>query len=173
MDDSFNFGRQARPRPSLSIDPKLALGSVVVLLAGFAVYASLHLLAEPGKQIARTERSIVSSADAANDVAAESALRATLSTAKLAFVDGGESYLSAGPGQLSALDPSLTYTDGPSMDPSVVSLAATKTTWSAAVMSASGDCLWIHDDVTTAATTYGRGTPCTGAAAAAARGASW
>jgi type II secretory pathway pseudopilin PulG len=173
MNDSFNFGRQARPRPRVTLDPRLLLGAVVLILAVFGAYAAMHLFASPGKQIARTERSVVSSADAARDSAAQSALSTTLQTAKLAYVDGGEDFTSAGTGQLSALDPSFTYTDGPSTDPSVVSLATTKTSWSAAVMSDSGTCFWIHDDVTVGTTTYGHGTPCTGAAAAGATGTSW
>jgi hypothetical protein len=173
MNDSFNFGRQARPRPRVSLDPRLALGAVLLILVVFAVYATMHLFSSSGKQIARTERSVVSTADTAKDVAAQSALANSLQTAKLAFVDGGEDYTSAGPGQLSALDPSLTYTDGPSTNPSVVSLVATHTTWSAAVMSDSGTCFWIHDDMSVGSTTYGRGTPCTGAAAEAASGSSW
>jgi hypothetical protein len=173
MDDSFNFGRQVRPRPKISIDPRLPIGALVLAVAVAGAYAAMHLFSSSGGQIASVERSVVSSADAARDVAAESSLRSSLATAKLAFVDGGDTFTSAGPGQLSALDPSYTYTDGPSTDPSVVSLAATDTTWSAAVMSESGTCLWIHDDATTGATTYGRGTPCTGAAAAAASGSSW
>jgi len=173
MNDSFNFGRQARPKPRLSLDPRLALSAVLLVLVAFAIYGTMHLFSSSGKQIARTERSVVNSADAAKDVAAQSSLASSLQTAKLAFVDGGDNYTSAGPGQLSALDPSLTYTDGPSTNPSVVSLAATDTTWSAAVMSDSGTCFWIHDDVNVGTTMYGRGTPCTGAAAAGAAGASW
>jgi hypothetical protein len=173
MNDSFNFGRQARPKPRVSLDPRLVLSAVLLVLVVFAIYGTMHLFSSSGKQIARTERSIVSSADAARDVAAQSALASSLQTAKLAFVDGGDDYTSAGPGQLSALDPSLTYTDGPSTNPTVVSLAATHTTWSAAVMSESGTCFWVDDDVNTGAATYGHGTPCTGAAAAAAAGSSW
>jgi hypothetical protein len=173
MDDSFNFGRQARPRVRIALDPRLLIGAVVLAVAGLGVFTVMHLFSSSGKQIATVQRSEVSSADAAKDVVVESSLQSTLQTAKLAYVDGGEDFTSAGSGQLSALEPSLTYTDGPSMNPSVVSLATTTTTWSAAMLSESGTCLWIHDDATTGATTFGRGTPCTGAAASAARGTSW
>ena len=173
MDDSFHFGRQSRPRPRITLDPRLVVGALVLVIGAVGVSMLLRLDSQAGHHVARAQKSVVSAADRARDAAAEQALTSSLNTAKLAFLDSGENFDDAGPGQLSALDPSLTYTDGPSMNETVVSVATTTTTWSAAVLSASGTCLWLHEDESTGTTTYGHGEPCTGAAAAGATGTAW
>ena len=156
---------KVRARPILAV--------VALIVVAGVVYGAMHLFGSSGQQFAKDQLSVVSSADAARDAAAKVALASVLQTARLAFVDGGESYANAGPGQLSALDPSYTYTDGPSTAPTVVSVATTPGTWSAAVMSSSGTCFWVHDDPAKGGTFYGSGATCTGQAAAGASGGSW
>lgn len=173
MADSFNFGAPAKRGPQVQLSPRLLVAVAGLIVAFLLVSFVMRFFSSSGKQIAKDQVSVVASADAARDAEAKSALTGALQNAKLAFVDGGDNYTSAGPGQLSALDPSFTYTDGPSTSPTIVSVVNTDSAWSAAVMSASGTCFWVHDDPAKGGTTYGEGTPCTGAAAASATGSSW
>jgi hypothetical protein len=73
---------------------------------------------------------------------------------------------------LSQMEPAFTYTTDASDGPGVVSVQAVADAWSAAVLSPSGSCLWIRIDAA-GVQTFGSGTPCTGAAAAAASDPSW
>ena len=73
---------------------------------------------------------------------------------------------------LSAFDPGVRFTSGPSQDPGPISYAATDTAFAAAVRSESGRCWWLRTDAG-GATTYGSGADCTGDAAMGASAASW
>jgi hypothetical protein len=73
---------------------------------------------------------------------------------------------------LSAFDPSLRFTSGPSDDPSTVSYAVSGSQFGASVRSESGTCWWVRIDPS-GVTTYGSGTTCTGSAAMAASDTSW
>ena len=173
MQDSFNFGKPGRQRPQVSVDPRFILGLGVLLAVAVLIFFGMKFFSRSGHEIAKTQVSVVNQVGAAQDVEAKSSLEAALRAAKVAFLDGGENYTSAGPAQLSLLEPSLTYTDGPSTAPSVVSVQNSATSWSAAVMSASGTCWWISDSGGLNATLYGSGTPCTGAVAASATASKW
>jgi len=73
---------------------------------------------------------------------------------------------------LSAYDPSVTFTSGPSMGPTSIAYAAAEEAFGAAVRSDSGTCWWVKTDVS-GVTTYGSGSVCTGEAAMAAARPSW
>jgi hypothetical protein len=97
------------------------------------------------------------------DAEAEQAADVALAVATEAF-DEHESFLEAGPAQLSRMQHGYTFVDGPSTAPTIVSIASTEKIWAAAVHGSDGVCHWIR---TTSAGTvsYGTGLDCTGAAA--------
>ena len=110
--------------------------------------------------------------DRAQNSAAQSSGRLALVVAKVVFTDGGTYGTAANDVGLAAVEPSLAYkpsgtqSTGPK-EVSVSSLPATDTTWSAAILSASGRCYLINDD-TTSGTAFGTTTDanCTGTYAA-------
>jgi hypothetical protein len=85
---------------------------------------------------------------------------------------GRATFLDAGPRQLSAIAGRLIFVDGPSPSPGVVSVAATRQAWAAAVMGSSGTCYWVRYSSGDGAT-YGTDRVCTGAAALSADDPSW
>jgi type IV pilus assembly protein PilA len=116
----------------------------------------------------------------AQNRAAQSSLRNALTAAKTIYTDS-QSYTSATPAAMEAVEPSLTYvaTGVPSTAQNTVSVNdSAATTFSAAAMSASGTCYWIKDAASgaTAGTTYGSTTTaanCTGTDAAGAALPAW
>jgi type IV pilus assembly protein PilA len=97
----------------------------------------------------------------ADDKAAQSALRTSLTLAKTAFGNTSD-YSNAGATSLSGQEPSLTFVAAnvASTGPTQVSVDATQntnTTWIAAVKANSGNCWFIKDDASTG-TTYGKST---------------
>jgi hypothetical protein len=171
MDDSFNYGKPAKRGPEVNVSPRLMLGLVAVAVAALVVFFAMKFFASSGKEVAVAEVSVIQQVDRTQDVVPQTNLSGALVAAQTAFAENG-SYGDAGPAQLSAIEPSFQYTDGPSAAPSVISVDAASDRWSAAAMADSGTCFWIS--VTpTSGTTYGSGTPCTGAAAAGAADASW
>jgi type IV pilus assembly protein PilA len=109
----------------------------------------------------------------AQNRAAQSSLRNALTAAKTMYTDNS-SYATATDANLPGVEPSLDYV-GPavaSTGAKEVSVAASATEWSAAALSASGDCYWIKEDAA-GGTTYGTGAACTGNAADAAAADSW
>ena len=171
MNDSFNFGKPANRGPQINLDPRLMIGLVVLAVVAVAAFFAMKFFASSGEQIADVQKTVVQQVDRSKDVLAQSNLQQALTAARVAFADS-TSYVNAGPAQLSAIEPSFQYTDGPSTAPNVVSVAATADSWSGAVMADSGTCFWLRTN-STGATTYGQGTPCTGAAAAGASAPSW
>lgn len=105
------------------------------------------------------------------DAPARADARAALETARR-VASGRATFLDAGPGELSAIAGRLTFVDGPSPSPGVVSVAATRQAWAAAVMGSSGICYWVRyssrDGVS-----YGTERTCTGAAALSAADPNW
>lgn len=169
--ESFTYGKAAKRGPNLGRKPIYVLVAVV-LLAGLA-WVIVGVTKTGGEAVVKNVRDTTEQVDAAGDVQAQTNLNLALTTAKTAFVEAG-TYASAGYGQLSALDPALSYVDGstPSTGPNVVSVEATEQAWGAAVMSSSGACFFIRD-VAGGATAYGSGDPCTGEAAMGATAASF
>lgn len=171
MNDSFNFGKPARRGPEVSLSPRLMLGLVALAVAALVVFFGMKFLSSSGEEVAQAEVSVVQQVDTSEDVVAQSNLSATLASAKTAFIESN-SYAEAGPAQLSAIEPTFQYTDGPSTAPNIVSVAATEGQWSGAVLADSGTCFWISVSESTG-TVYGSGTPCTGVAAAGSAAATW
>jgi hypothetical protein len=99
----------------------------------------------------------------ATDADAEVATRIALASARAVAAASG-SLLDADPARLSALQPGYTYVDGPSLTPEIVSVAADRGTWAAAVLGPSGTCYWIRTDADGHVTT-GTSSECTGLAA--------
>ena len=109
---------------------------------------------------------------AAADARAQSVARDTTTRARR-LQHAGASPAEAGPGQLARGSRGLTFTDGPSIAPSIVSVAATATAWGAAVMSQSGACFAVRLDLH-GVSRYGTlSSGCTGAAALRVSGVSW
>jgi hypothetical protein len=165
--DSFTYGnvRRAprRGRKAVSV----VIGLSVVAAAGAAVFT---LTKTSGDAVVGNVKDTTKQIDVAGDVQAQANLRSALSAAMAASMDGG-SFTSAGPEQLSALEPALRYVDGshPSAGPNVVSVMASDQAWGGAVLSSSGTCFFIR--VVGTAQAFGSGDPCTGEAAMAATGA--
>jgi hypothetical protein len=170
MNDSFQYGKPAKRGPQVNASPKLLIGLVMLAVAAVAVFFAMKTFSGAGKEAAQAEVSVIQQADVAQDITAKTNLSAALAAAQIAAVQSN-SFVDAGPAQLAAVEPTFQYTDGPSTAPSVISVSATETQWSAAAMAESGTCFWIA--LGPSGTTYGSGTPCTGAAAAGASAASW
>ncbi len=106
------------------------------------------------------------------DLHAQRVLRRASSVVR-PLVHGRGDLAAAGPAQLGRKLRSLTFTDGPSPVPSIVSVATTPGAWAAAVRSATGACFEIRLD-RAGQVRYGAGSGlCTGAAALDVRDAAW
>ncbi len=189
MDDTFSFSAPAVPLRRRT-DPRAIKLAVVglVLLTGIVTFskwvidserrseakaASVHGDDAGAMGLIGGEAPVadaVTDTDPLLDVPARADARTALAAAREAA--GGHATLAdAGPGELSSLERSLIFTDGPSPAPGIVSIASGRAHWSAAVMGASGTCYWLRlgpDGVT-----YGTGVPCTGVAAMTAGDDSW
>jgi hypothetical protein len=74
--------------------------------------------------------------------------------------------------ELRLIEPSLSFTSGPSTGPLLVSVVTTSSAAGIAVRSEVGTCFWIRSS-TVMSNTYGEGEPCTGDAALGASASSW
>jgi hypothetical protein len=180
MDDGFNFGQPAKRRARLSgpklqherstFNPKLVWIAAGLVVAGVLAFVFLRSADEAGKQIADSETHAVSQIDKAYDAAAQGTMgRATVVALSL-YAERGS--FTTDLATLSAYDPGLRFTSGPSRDATTISYAVSAGNFGAAVRSESGTCWWAKIG-TDSVTTYGSGTPCTGSAAMAASATSW
>jgi hypothetical protein len=201
MNDTFSIVAPVMPRRQVDpFGVKLAVSGVVLLLlvsafGSFVVHAeraadvrraALEAMIRAQDQARATE--LAAQADAALtaedpaselpvavaqllDAQARTNASAALAVARRALSSGG-SLAQAGVTALAHARPSLTFVDGPSAAPTIVSVAVTGTTWAAAVMGPSGTCYWValRPD---ANPRYGSGDACTGQAALAAGRTSW
>jgi hypothetical protein len=172
MDEAFAYRTTTPLRRR--IDPRIvraaAIGVVVVL--GIVLFAR-WVIASERESLARAHRRVLPSVEvltipgaagpATTDTDARASLRLVLAAARIASSPRG-SFLDAGPGHLTSLQPGYTFVDGASTIPRVVSIAATERTWAAAVRAPSGTCYWIRVGVDGRPVTGTSGT-CTGAAA--------
>jgi hypothetical protein len=180
MGDEFQFGERARRPARLGGSrAKRTKGSfdlrVLWIVAGLAAAAVVAFVVlrgadEAGKQIADATSDTVDQIDTAYDAAAQGTVGRAVVVAQSLYAEQGS--FTTDPSTLSAYDPSLRFTSGPSDGPETVSYAVSGSGFGAAVRSESGTCWWVHIDAASV-TTYGSGTPCTGSAAMAAAAPSW
>jgi len=168
--DSFNFGKPTRGGPQLDSRTLVFAGAAIALLLVIVV-AFLQLTSSSGKAVASDQATPTKQANTAVDLPAKANARTAEGAASAAYQSSG-GFSTVGPQQLSILDPTLTYTNGPSTGVNVVSVASTLAAWGAAVLGPSGTCYWVTLNVMTVPH-YGTGTTCTGAAAMAANRSHW
>jgi hypothetical protein len=167
--DSFNLGKPAR---GPQLDARKVVWAVAAIVAVLTVVLGyLQFVGKSGKEVASDQASVVQQVDRAQDIQAKANARIAESAASAAY-QASNGYATVGPDQLSLLDPSLTYTTGPSTSVTVVSVASSTAAWAAAVLGPSGTCYWVKLGAM-ALPAYGTGTTCTGAAAMAASNHSW
>jgi hypothetical protein len=176
MDDSFAYRTTLPQGPR--VEPWLVKGAVVlvVLTVGIGMFARWVMASERASFAHGQQRMLPSmtigklsgSEDpAGTDAEAEEATRIALAAARVTLAGTG-SFFAAEPSRLSALQPGYTFVDGPSTTSTIVSVAADRRLWAAAVLGPSGTCFWIraHRDGTVET---GTSSTCTGAAVLASR----
>jgi hypothetical protein len=179
MDDTFSFQTNERQR---RLDPRAfrlaVMAGVVVLAVG--VFANWVVRSERASfarvrttQVANTQPAAILPAAAAGptpDDAARQHAEVAFAAAER-IVESG-TFADASPAGLTNAHLGFTFVEGPSTQPEVISVAASRTGWAAAVMSGSGTCYYIHLEKGDAVT-FGTGSNCTGSAALSAVDASW
>ncbi|HEX4941236.1 MAG TPA: hypothetical protein VFW51_01790 [Actinomycetota bacterium] len=175
MDDSFTY-RTTLPQ-RLRVEPWLIKGAVVlvVLALGIGLFARWVVASERASLARGHQRAMPSmsvghlrgSEPVGTDAEAEEATRIALAAARVALAGSG-SFLAAEPARLSALQPGFTFVDGPSTTSTIVSVAADRRVWAAAVLGPSGTCFWVraHRD---GAVETGTSSTCTGTSVLALR----
>jgi hypothetical protein len=144
--------------------------AVVVLVAavGFVL-----LTKRGGEEASVAASAVLDAATESDDRRAQSTLRNAMAASLTAFADL-DTYDGVTPQMLGSIEPSLSFTGGPSTGSTVVSVATTSETQGLAVLSASGTCWWLASRPVTSGLAYGSGTACTGAdALAGATATSW
>ena len=176
MDDTFGFVAPVMPRRTVH---PLALRTAVIAAVFVAAVGALGAFVVSQERAADERRAVLAAqlaereaaeaelaaqdaATIAADDPIEMAARASADDA-LALALAIPDLADAGPAALAEGRSPLTFVDGPSTAPSVVSVAATEEAWAAAVMGADG-CLWIRLDAS-GAVARERGELCTGHAA--------
>jgi hypothetical protein len=188
MDDTFAFRSTGRPLRR-RVDPvalKAALAAFVVVLA-VGLFARWVIASERaseqrkpetqavGVQVLQGVETVAAQTPAGplpEDVAAQKVASRALWAAQKALAKGG-SFADAGPGQLRPGIPGVTFTDGPSQAPSIVSIATTGDAWAAAVLSDVGTCWQLRVNAGGRVTYGTTSDACTGAAALDAADRSW
>jgi hypothetical protein len=179
MNDEFHFGDHAKRPARLGSAPQhekrsfdlrlvwIAAGLVVTAVLAFVFLSGAD---EAGKQIGDAESETVAQIDRAYDAAAQGTMGRAVVVAQSLYGENGT--FTTDLATLSAYDPGLHFTSGPSNGPATVSYAVSGSEFGAAVRSESGTCWWVRIDATSV-TTYGSGRRCTGSAAMAASAPAW
>jgi len=180
MNDDFHFGEPAKrparlggapsPHTGRSFDLRLLWLAAGLVAAAVAAFVFLNGADEAGKQIADAQLDTVAQIDRAYDAAAQSTIGHAVVVAQTLYAERGS--FTTDLATLSAYDPALRFTSGPSNGPATVSYAVSGSEFGAAVRSESGTCWWVRI-AASSVTTYGSGTTCTGSAAMAASAPSW
>ena len=180
MKDEFSFGEPAKhparlgphttKRAGGSVDPRVVWIVAGLVVAGVLAFVFLRSADEAGKQIAHSQTDAVSQIDRAYDAAAQGTMGRAVVVALSLHAERGS--FTTDLATLSAYDPELRFTSGPSRDPMTISYAVDAAGFGAAVRSESGSCWWAKI-AANSVTTYGSGKPCTGSAAMSASAASW
>ena len=173
MDDSFAYRTTLPPEPRF--EPwvvRLAVVGALLVLA--IVLFTRWVVTSERESFARGSHAVMTSMKVGQiegtadrlgtDDDAEEATRIALTAARAAFIQSGD-FLAADPARLSALQPGFTFVDGPSTMPTVVSVAADRHAWAAAVLGPTGTCFWIREDATgtiSTGTAPGSTSTCTG-----------
>jgi hypothetical protein len=181
VNDTFSFHAPAEVLRR-RVDPRWVRLGVVVTVATLAIGAfagwvvSSEHAADRRREaaLAALDRPAASAAPSPavfDDDAARAAASTALTAARDVFSETG-SFAEASTALLAAEQPELIFVDGPSAAPAIVSVDARSRSWSAAVMGEAGSCFWVKatDD---GVIRYGRGSVCTGEAAAAADRMAW
>jgi hypothetical protein len=144
----------------------LALAVVVVAVLAIAIGPPTPGVEAPAPVFGGT------AAPAADgDRLAQSTARNALAAVLTAYTDHA-TFSDVTPRELGLIEPSLSFTSGPSTGPFLVSVVTTPSAAGIAVRSELGTCFWIRSS-TVMANTYGEGEPCTGEAALGASASSW
>ena len=179
MDDGFNFGEHpkrparrghARRHVERSFDLRLLWVAAGLVAAAVIAFVILSGADEAGRELGDAGSDTVAQIDAAYDAAAQGTIGRAMVVARSLYAEQGS--FTSDLATLSAFDPGLRFTSGPSAGPGTVSYAASGTGFAAAVRSESGTCWWARIDAA-GVTTFGSGSTCTGDAAMAASAASW
>jgi hypothetical protein len=180
MSDGFQFGERAKrparlgrssaPRTRGSFDLRIVWVAAGLVVAAVAAYVFLSGADEAGKEIAAATSDTIAQIDTAQDAAAQGTLGRAVMVAQSLRAEQGS--FTTDVATLSAYDPGLLFTAGPSTDLSTVSFAVSGSDFGAAVRSESGTCWWVRIDAA-GVTTYGSGSACVGSAAMAASAPSW
>lgn len=180
MTDEFQFGEPAKhparlsgprpPRPTSSFPFKLVGAAACLVVAAAAAIVFLRGADEAGKEIAGGRSETLAQVDRAYDAAAQGTVGRAVVVAQTLYAEQGR--FTTDLPTLSAFDPGLRFTSGPSTSPQTVSYAVSGTEFAAAVRSESGACWWVRIDASSRIS-YGSGATCTGTAALAASSPSW
>jgi hypothetical protein len=179
VDDGFNFGEPAkrpaklgtaRGRAAPSVDLRLVLIGVGLVAAASVLFVFLSGAHEAGREIGKAEVDTIAQVDRAQDAAAQTSATRAIVVARTVTAENGSFPEDAA--TLSAFEPSIQFTSGASTGPDQVAVAATPTTFGAAVRSESDTCWWISIDQA-GVTRYGSGDTCTGRAAMGATATAW
>jgi hypothetical protein len=202
MSDTFTFVAPAmprrRPEPFTTRLISLAL-ALAVIVAGFATFVVRAERAADARRTALEAQAVAAERAKADRIAVEAEAglarqQATMTTVPAGVArlldaqarDAADHVLSlaqgevADDGDLSSADVAwftqqdgaLLFVDGPSTAPSIVSIAASTTSWGAAVMGPSGTC-YLVSLRSNGAIAYDRGATCTGESALGAARVSW
>lgn len=180
MNDDFHFGEPAKrparlgsapaPQARRSFDFRLLWIAAGIVVAAVIAFVLLSGADEAGKQIGDAQSDTVAQIDRAYDAAAQATIGHAVVVAQTLYAERGS--FTTDLATLSAYDPAVRFTSGPSNGPATVSYAVTGSEFGAAVRSESGTCWWVKI-AASSVTTYGSGPACTGSAAMAASAPSW
>jgi hypothetical protein len=180
MTDEFQFGEHAKhparlsgprlPRPKSSIPFKLVGVVVCLVVAAATSFVFLSGADEAGQEFADAGSATLAQVDRAYDAAAQGTVGRAVVVAQTLYAELGS--FTTDLATLSAFDPGLRFTSGPSTGPETVSYAVSGMEFAAAVRSGSGACWWVKVDASST-TSYGSGATCTGGAALGASSPSW
>lgn len=171
MDDSFAYRTTLPLGPR--VEPWIVKAAVICTLVvlGIGLFTGWVVASERESFARGRSRPVVPeltvgridgpAAPSGTDAEAEEATRIALAAARAAFTERG-TFLDAGPAQLSALQPGYTFVDGPSTMPRIVSVAAERHVWAAAVLGPSGTCFWIRAGAHGPIATGASSSACTG-----------